>query len=31
MIYEVLGKLVDKGAVHIVPSDPVTYAPLERN
>ncbi|MEH6895753.1 helix-turn-helix domain-containing protein [Bacillus velezensis] len=28
MIYEVLGKLVDKGAVHIVPSDPVTYAPL---
>ncbi|MGE5702781.1 MAG: TrmB family transcriptional regulator [Clostridia bacterium] len=28
MIYEVLGKLLDKGAVYIVPSDPVTYAPL---
>lgn len=28
MIYEVLGKLLDKGAVHTVPSDPVTYAPL---
>ncbi|RXZ81718.1 TrmB family transcriptional regulator [Paenibacillaceae bacterium] len=28
MIYETLGKLVDKGAVHTVPSDPVTYAPL---
>ncbi|MCI3196956.1 MULTISPECIES: TrmB family transcriptional regulator [Bacillus] len=28
MIYEVVGKLVDKGAVHTVPSDPVTYAPL---
>lgn len=28
MIYEVLGKLVDKGAVYTVPSDPITYAPL---
>ncbi|GAF64493.1 TrmB family transcriptional regulator [Alkalihalobacillus trypoxylicola] len=28
MIYEVVGKLVDKGAVYTVPSDPVTYAPL---
>lgn len=28
MIYEVLGKLVDKGAVYTVPSDPLTYAPL---
>ncbi|MCT2345484.1 TrmB family transcriptional regulator [Niallia taxi] len=28
MIYEVLGKLLDKGAVYIVPSDPVNYAPL---
>ncbi|WP_342512521.1 helix-turn-helix domain-containing protein [Sporosarcina sp. FSL K6-1522] len=28
MIYEVLGKLLDKGAVYIVPSEPVTYAPL---
>lgn len=28
MIYEVVGKLVDKGAVYIVPSEPVTYAPL---
>lgn len=28
MIYEVLGKLVDKGAVYMVPSDPITYAPL---
>lgn len=28
MIYEVLAKLMDKGAVYKVPSDPVTYAPL---
>ncbi|MGD8189653.1 TrmB family transcriptional regulator [Brevibacillus ginsengisoli] len=28
MIYEVLGKLLDKGAVFTVPSDPVKYAPL---
>lgn len=28
MIYEVVGKLVDKGAVYIVPTEPVTYAPL---
>ncbi|MFE5430858.1 TrmB family transcriptional regulator [Peribacillus simplex] len=28
MVYEVLGKLLDKGAVYIVPSEPVTYAPL---
>ncbi|AEI40478.1 TrmB family transcriptional regulator [Paenibacillus mucilaginosus] len=28
MIYEVLGKLLDKGAVYIVPSEPVNYAPL---
>lgn len=28
MIYEVLGKLLDKGAVYIVPSEPVQYAPL---
>lgn len=28
MIYEVLGKLLDKGAVYTVPSDPMTYAPL---
>ncbi|KQL43569.1 transcriptional regulator [Brevibacillus choshinensis] len=28
MIYEVVGKLVDKGAVYTVPSEPVTYAPL---
>ncbi|NOJ73349.1 TrmB family transcriptional regulator [Paenibacillus alvei] len=27
-IYEVLAKLMDKGAVYTVPSDPVTYAPL---
>ncbi|MCG7406649.1 TrmB family transcriptional regulator [Paenibacillus sp. ACRRX] len=27
-IYEVLAKLIDKGAVYTVPSDPVTYAPL---
>ncbi|MFJ9500140.1 TrmB family transcriptional regulator [Brevibacillus centrosporus] len=28
MIYEVVGKLVEKGAVYIVPSEPVTYSPL---
>ncbi|WP_462413344.1 TrmB family transcriptional regulator [Neobacillus sp. Marseille-QA0830] len=28
MIYEVLGKLLDKGAVYTVPSEPLTYAPL---
>ncbi|WP_136604429.1 TrmB family transcriptional regulator [Paenibacillus dokdonensis] len=28
MIYEVIGKLLDKGAVHTVPSEPVTYVPL---
>jgi sugar-specific transcriptional regulator TrmB len=28
MIYEVLGKLMDKGAVYTVPSEPVTYAPM---
>ncbi|MGC5326019.1 TrmB family transcriptional regulator [Brevibacillus sp. SYSU BS000544] len=28
MIYEVIGKLLDKGAVFTVPSDPVKYAPL---
>ncbi|MGW9100403.1 TrmB family transcriptional regulator [Priestia megaterium] len=28
MIYQVLAKLMDKGAVYQVPSDPVTYAPL---
>lgn len=28
MIYEVLGKLLDKGAVNTVPSDPITYVPL---
>ncbi|UTR10237.1 TrmB family transcriptional regulator [Evansella sp. LMS18] len=28
MIYEVLGKLLDKGAIHTVPSDPVKYVPL---
>lgn len=28
MIYEVIGKLLDKGAVHTVPSEPVTYAPV---
>ncbi|WP_369900211.1 TrmB family transcriptional regulator [Bacillus manliponensis] len=27
-IYEVLGKLIDKGAVHIVPSEPVKYVPV---
>lgn len=28
MIYEVLGKLLDKGAIYTVPSEPVKYAPL---
>lgn len=28
MIYEVLGKLVDRGAVHQVPSEPIKYAPV---
>lgn len=28
MIYEVIGKLVEKGAVYTVPSEPVTYAPM---
>ncbi|MDM5154264.1 helix-turn-helix domain-containing protein [Bacillus sp. DX1.1] len=28
MIYEVLGKLMDKGAVHLVPSEPVKYVPV---
>lgn len=28
MIYEVLGKLLDKGSIYTVPSDPVTYVPL---
>ncbi|TCN26037.1 TrmB family transcriptional regulator [Mesobacillus foraminis] len=28
MIYEVLGKLLEKGAVYTVPSEPLTYAPL---
>lgn len=28
MIYEVLGKLMDKGAVHLVPSKPVKYVPV---
>lgn len=28
MIYEVLGKLLEKGAVYTVPSEPITYAPL---
>ncbi|RXT15427.1 TrmB family transcriptional regulator [Ammoniphilus sp. CFH 90114] len=28
MIYEVLGKLVDRGAVYLVPSEPVKYAPV---
>jgi sugar-specific transcriptional regulator TrmB len=28
MIYEVLGKLVDRGAVYTVPSEPVKYAPV---
>ena len=28
MIYEVLGKLLDRGATYTVPSEPVTYAPV---
>ncbi|PEY32311.1 TrmB family transcriptional regulator [Bacillus cereus] len=28
MIYEVLGKLMDKGAAHLVPSEPVKYVPV---
>ena len=28
MIYEVVGKLMDKGAVHVVPSEPVKYVPV---
>lgn len=28
MIYEVLGKLLDKGAIYTVPSDPVKYSPV---
>lgn len=28
MIYEVVGKLVDKGAVYLIPTEPVTYSPL---
>lgn len=28
MIYEVLGKMQDRGAAHAVPSEPVTYAPV---
>ncbi len=28
MIYEVLGKLLDKGAVYTVPSEPVKYSPV---
>jgi Predicted transcriptional regulators len=28
MIYEVLGKLMDKGAVYLVPSEPVKYSPV---
>jgi sugar-specific transcriptional regulator TrmB len=31
MIYEVLGKLMDKGAVHLVPSEPVKYSPVPAN
>lgn len=29
MIYEVLGKLLDKGAIQTVPSDPIVYVPVE--
>lgn len=29
MIYEVLGKLLDKGAIQTVPSDPIVYKPVE--
>jgi sugar-specific transcriptional regulator TrmB len=28
MVYETLGKLIDHGAAHMVPSDPVMYAPV---
>nr|WP_206762860.1 TrmB family transcriptional regulator [Brevibacillus laterosporus] len=28
MIYEVLGKLIDRGAAYLVPTDPVKYAPV---
>jgi sugar-specific transcriptional regulator TrmB len=28
MVYETLGKLVDRGAAHLVPSEPVMYAPV---
>lgn len=28
MIYEVLGKLLDKGAIYTVPTEPVTYSPV---
>ncbi|MBK3496523.1 TrmB family transcriptional regulator [Viridibacillus sp. YIM B01967] len=28
MIYEVLGKLLDKGAIQTVPSDPIVYVPV---
>ena len=28
MIYEVISKLVDKGAIYTVPTDPVTYTPV---
>lgn len=31
MIYQVLGKLTDRGAVHLVPSNPVTYTPVPAN
>ncbi|MFJ8260158.1 TrmB family transcriptional regulator [Peribacillus asahii] len=29
MIYEVLGKLLDKGAIQTVPSDPIVYKPVD--
>ena len=28
MVYEVLGKLLDRGATHVVPGEPVKYAPV---
>jgi sugar-specific transcriptional regulator TrmB len=28
MVYETLGKLVDRGAAHLVPTEPVMYAPV---
>lgn len=28
MIYEVLGKSMDKGAVHLFPAEPVKYVPV---